>query len=547
LDKLNITGGAPRPAQGAILPFTEYEAEAGSTTGSPVGPDRTYGTLAAEASGRRAVRLDAVGKFVEWDSATAGNALTIRYSMPDAPEGGGVSGSISLYVNGQKQKALNISSKYAWLYGDWPFAGKPADGNSHRFFDETRFLVGDIPSGAKIRLQRDQGDADITVDLIDVELAPPPYPKPDTALLLTDFGAKPDDGADDSGALVDAIKAAQAQKKEIFVPPGTFDLQSRIDVSGVTIRGAGPWHTVFAGAVPSSGFNGVGDGITLADFAIFGDVQVRNDSDLDSGLDGNFGAGSLVQNLWIEHTKAGIWLIGPTSGAYIVGCRIHDTLADGLNLHKGVLATAVEHSHVRNTGDDGLAMYSEGVANSGNRFAFDTVRLPMLANAAAIYGGTDNSIVSLDIADTITASAGIVVGTRQFGGTVALGGTTLIAHNTLVRTGGHEPNWNTNFGGLWIFADPDNASYGDISSPIVIEDVQILDSTYQGILISANRSVTNLQLSSVKIDGASSYGLEIDVKGGGKLDGVVVSDAAMAPANISKDFQIERGSGNSGW
>ena len=86
--------------------------------------------------------------------------------------------------------------------------------------------------------------------------------------------------------------------------------------------------------------------------------------------------------------------------------RIRDTFADGVNLYAGTSFTAIEHTHVRNSGDDALAMYSKGVVNESNRFRFDTVRLPMLANGAAIYGGSNNSIQDLDIADTVLASAG---------------------------------------------------------------------------------------------------------------------------------------------
>ena len=60
---------------GARVPFTEYEAENATTTGTAIGPDRRFTTLAAEASGRRAVRLEP-GQFVEFVLAKPANALT---------------------------------------------------------------------------------------------------------------------------------------------------------------------------------------------------------------------------------------------------------------------------------------------------------------------------------------------------------------------------------------------------------------------------------------------------------------------------------------
>jgi hypothetical protein len=49
---------------GAPLDFVEYEAENGVTNGRIVGPDRTFTTLASEASGRRAVLLEGAGIFL---------------------------------------------------------------------------------------------------------------------------------------------------------------------------------------------------------------------------------------------------------------------------------------------------------------------------------------------------------------------------------------------------------------------------------------------------------------------------------------------------
>ena len=51
---------------GSPLEFVEYEAENGATNGRIVGPDRTFTTLASEASGRRAVLLEGQGDYVEF-------------------------------------------------------------------------------------------------------------------------------------------------------------------------------------------------------------------------------------------------------------------------------------------------------------------------------------------------------------------------------------------------------------------------------------------------------------------------------------------------
>lgn len=76
--------------RGADMPYETYEAEDGATGGgaTTVGPNRTVGDLAGEASGRRAVTLDNNGAYVEFTTRSATNTLVTRFSVPDAPGAG---------------------------------------------------------------------------------------------------------------------------------------------------------------------------------------------------------------------------------------------------------------------------------------------------------------------------------------------------------------------------------------------------------------------------------------------------------------------------
>ncbi|HYU85458.1 MAG TPA: discoidin domain-containing protein, partial [Kribbellaceae bacterium] len=78
--------------RGANMPYDMYEAEDGTIGGGAavVGPNRTVGDLAGEASGRRAVTLNNTGAFVELTTKAATNTLVTRFSIPDAPGGGGI-------------------------------------------------------------------------------------------------------------------------------------------------------------------------------------------------------------------------------------------------------------------------------------------------------------------------------------------------------------------------------------------------------------------------------------------------------------------------
>src|SRR5258708_18429801 len=264
LDRVEIANAAARAIRGATRGFTEYEAEDGATNATVLGPDRAYGTIPAEASGRRAVKLDAEGQYVEWTMREAANAFVVRYSMPDAPGGGGTEGTLSLYVNGAKKQTISLSSKYAWVYGGYPYNNDPSQGAPHRYFDDARVLVGDIAKDSIVRLKKDSGDDApyYVVDLIDAEQVGTPYARPADSLSIADYGAK-GQGADDTAAIASAIAAAKSQAKVLWIPAGEFRTTARFDVDHVTIRGAGPWYSVVRGTNGKGGVYGTGDGERL--------------------------------------------------------------------------------------------------------------------------------------------------------------------------------------------------------------------------------------------------------------------------------------------
>lgn len=102
------------PGRGATLPFKEHEAEYAATNGTLIGPNRLYGSLPSEASGRQAVTLDAVGEYVEFTLTAPANAMTFRYSLPDNAAGTGRDAAIDVRVNGTQLKSVPVTSKYGW-------------------------------------------------------------------------------------------------------------------------------------------------------------------------------------------------------------------------------------------------------------------------------------------------------------------------------------------------------------------------------------------------------------------------------------------------
>ncbi|NUR92747.1 MAG: glycosyl hydrolase, partial [Nonomuraea sp.] len=140
--------------RGANLPYDTYEAEDGVTGGGAqvAGPSRDIGTIAGEASGRRAVTLGQTGAYVEWTTKADTNTLVTRFSIPD-----GTNSTLNIYVDGSFLKAVDLTSKYAWLYG--PEASpnnSPGSGAPRHIYDEANVMLGTtVPKGSRIRLQKD--------------------------------------------------------------------------------------------------------------------------------------------------------------------------------------------------------------------------------------------------------------------------------------------------------------------------------------------------------------------------------------------------------
>ncbi len=104
-------------ARGASLPWVTYEAEAGKTSGSVLGPDYIGHTPAREASGRRCVRLGATGDFLEFSATADAEGMVVRYCVPDSSDGRGIDATLSLYINGKPARKLAMTSRYSYLYG----------------------------------------------------------------------------------------------------------------------------------------------------------------------------------------------------------------------------------------------------------------------------------------------------------------------------------------------------------------------------------------------------------------------------------------------
>ncbi|HEX4722769.1 MAG TPA: choice-of-anchor D domain-containing protein [Pseudonocardiaceae bacterium] len=535
------TGGS-----GATLPYVEVQAENSSTNGTVIGPSVTQGQLADEASFRKAVTLQGTGKFVTFTTPVATNSINFRYSIPDTGGGSVYTAPLSLYINGTKQSDITVTNAYSWYYGSYPFVNQPGS-NPHHFFDEAhRLFTQTFPAGTTFTLQVDSEDTagSYTIDFADFENVGPALPQPAGSVSVTSKGADASGSADATAAFNAAISSA-GSGGTVWIPPGTYNIPGHIMVNNVTVAGAGMWYSTVTGTAP--GFYGnsapsPSTNVHLQNFAIFGNVQERNDSAQVNGIGGALSS-STVSNIWIEHMKVGAWMDGPMNGLTFSGMRIRDTTADGINFHGGVTNSSVTNSEIRNTGDDGIATWADaGIgADANDTISNDTVEDQQLANGIAIYGGHDNTVSGNLVQDSgLTQGGGIHVGQR-FSSTPV--GTTTISNNTMIRDGSLDPNWQFGVGALWF-----DGSQGAITGPINVTNALIEQSPFEAIQW-VEGTVSGVNLNNVTIAGAGTFAMQEQTGGAATFTNVVATGVAQNPPSYNcegNSFAITDGGGNSG-
>jgi hypothetical protein len=502
---INVSAGTlpagnsnPSNQRGAKVPFTTYEAEAPKNkikgakvkmTGLPKANDSSP---ELEASERGYVQLTATGDYLEIPQVRAANAMVLRHCIPDAPNGGGISAPLSLYVNGEFRQSITLSSKHNWLYGEAGRNGQsndPSQGQAHVFWDESRFFIkGGLKAGDTLRLQKGVDDhaTYYRIDLVDLETAPPALAPPPagTFLSVADFGAKGNDMVDDTDAINQCIAAAKAQGKSVWIPEGTYYQSAKFVLDGVTLRGAGMWRTHLIGTVEGDkwtgnvGFQLNGEGPKVTDLSIDSAAHTRRSTGAKAfnGSPNNW----LIENVWITHTLTGPWLAG--SNGVMRGSRVRSTYADGINLNNGASHNLIENNHIRGCGDDGIALLSETEFKKppsvNNTVRFNTVSSIWWGHNGDLAGGSGHILEDNIFVDN--AKMGCF--------TINLPGAypmyplsdSVVRRNSFIRGGGNFASQKR--GAVWIY--PGSSS----TKNVLFQDNIILQPIFRGIHLTGTQS-----------------------------------------------------------
>ncbi|NUK02460.1 discoidin domain-containing protein [Streptomyces lunaelactis] len=527
--------------RGASMPYDMYEAEDGAAGGGAqvVGPNRTIGDVAGEASGRKAVTLNNTGNYVEFTTRASTSTLVTRFSIPDSPGGGGTESTLNVYVNGTFRKAVDLTSKYAWLYGAEASPGNsPGSGAPRHIYDEAHIMLGDsVPAGSRIKLQKDTANgSQYAIDFVSLEqVAPIANPDPATYTVPAGFTHQDVQNAldkvrmDTAGALVG-----------VYLPAGDYQTAGKFQVYGKAVKvvGAGPWYTRFN--APSTqdntdvGFRAeaTAKGSSFANFAYFGNYTSRIDGP-GKVFDFSNVTDIVIDNIWNEHMVCLYWGLN-TDRITIKNSRIRNMFADGINMTNGSTDNLVTNNEARATGDDSFALFSAidagGSDMKNNVYENLTSILTWRAAGIAVYGGFNNTFRNIHIADTLVYS-GITISSLDFGYPMNGFGTepTTVENVSIVRAGGHFWGAQT-FPGIWLF------SASKVFQGIRVNNVDIVDPTYSGIMFQTNYvggqpqfPVKDTILSDISISGARKSGDAYDAKSGFGLWANEMPEAGQGP------------------
>ncbi|MBT1702876.1 carbohydrate-binding protein [Chryseosolibacter indicus] len=512
--------GLPRGAY--QMPYKRYEASSTSIGGGAtlLGPTFDQKKVESEASDQICASLSVQNSFVRWNITQAARGLVLRFSMPDAPGGGGQTGSLALYVGNTFIQNISLTSKWAWQYfspnrgdGTKDPTNSPSSGWTQRMrFDEVRVkLPTQVAVGSEIRLQKTNADG-ITyiVDFIEMEPIPDPIGQPANSLSVTSYGANPNDQADDMQAFVNCLNDARTQGKNIYIPEGRFLLGSQggkwmfSNVNNLTVQGAGMWHTELYFSNPGPNSGGIetnGSNLHFKDFYM--NTENTNRTAGYKGFTGGYGTNSSIERVWVEHFEVGAWIANwqsstITDGLLITGSRFRNNYADGVNFSKGTSNSICEHSNFRNNGDDAMASWSsfDGPASVNNEFRYCTAEHTWRAAGIGFFGGGGHRGHHLLIKDN--TETGIRVNSDFPGPEFS---TTLwmeIYETTVISCGTNANLWFNRYGAVDIFTRLYNLQN------LRLRNVDILNSQKDAIMIynvASSYRITNLELINVTIDG----------------------------------------------
>jgi hypothetical protein len=458
------------------MPYVRYEAEngmSGSGAVSRTAFDFNPETTASEASNQHYIGLPVNGSYVQWAVSNAADGVALRFTLPDNATGAGVTGSLHIYVNGTYSTNVNLGSYWAWTYFVSSNPQNTPGARPRMRFDEIHFrLPSSLRPGDVLKIVKANGDAyEYGIDFVEIESIPAALTQPSGYVNVTTYGANGSDSFSDTTAFNNAWAAAKSAGTGLYIPPGKYILSSQWslgDSSGISIQGAGIWHTELFFSTKAVGAGGifVGENTSRLNISHLYMNSALNERHIVAGqvsnykaFNGCFGSNSSIRNVWLNHFEAGVWMgdytspIQVTTGFEFVSNRVRNTYADGINFAQGSSSNTVRQCSFRDTGDDSMAVWTSNSSGAPeghhNRFYNNTVEFTYRAGSVGIFGGYGHEIHHNILKDGIESSG--IRFTEDFSGYNFTNNTGIyIYENSLIARGTSLDLWNMPRGAIEI-------------------------------------------------------------------------------------------------
>lgn len=533
------------------MPYTRYEGEKGISNTIEKHQSHFFNIeeKASEASNQQFVTLSEVGASIEWIALSDGDGITLRFSMKDSEVGGGVNGTLALYIEDEFIKNIGLTSYWAWQY--YPYS----DGNNNPIntpsdrprmrFDELHFRLNEpILEGQTIKIVKETSDdIEYGIDFLELEDTGDLVEKPEGYFDITSYGAVANDGQDDINAFYSALYQAKLAGTGVYIPEGTFNLSDKIELTydNIGFIGAGLWRTELFFTEEGQFKGGLMCNASNIEIGHFYMNTVNDQRFIDGeyvnhkGISGTFGTNSNIHDVWITHFETGAW-IGDysstpkiTTNLTFTRNRIRNNYADGINLTQGTSSTIVSHCDFRSNSDDGIAIWPNNFNGAketiNNEIHNNTVEFNIRASGIAIFGGQGHSVHHNIVKDGF-AGSGLRI-TTDFDGFHFENNTEMnIYENTFLRCGTSSDLWNNHRGAIEI-----NASKFEIKN-INFDNIDIIDAQRHAIQIGGSKNI-KINFSNIAIDGTGKDNKVKSIYTSEMGGAAIVSSASLGTATFT--------------
>lgn len=559
---------------GALVPFVTYEAEAATKSAGVTTTALTSANLVStgtsdvpmvEASGRAYASLTASGQSLTFNVVKAANTIVVRHRVPYVSPyntKAGPGASLHLYVNSEASprtiaQVVLTATGEALTGNNYLALSSYHNQTNKAYWEETRAWIGgaSLNPGDTVKLKVDAGDAGIPydIDCIDLELVGAALAQPANTLSVLTYGALGNGVNDDKAAIQSCINAAQTMGKNVWIPPGMFNISGQLTLpGGVKVFGAGMWYSEIYGTVVSStcpGFALNNTGSEVHDLYIDSAVSTSraNSGGKFSGATPNFW---VIENVWMTHSSLFCWMDSANNGL-VKGCRVRFTYADGIHLDTRCATNTIVNCHVRGAGDDGIAVLSDTKYTNGpshdNIVIYNTVIANWFGGNLDLAGGFNNLIAYNYFADSGMSGSLIINMPAAFPMYNTTGAR--IEGNTIVRGGGNTGGQKR--GAIWLLAGTGSPTNSPIITGVTFNGNYLTNSLWRGVHYG---NVTGPQTTSVSYSNTTISGtmdpagvgflIGIGAKGAGAFNNNTVSVPGNAYTNYSTATFTGSGSGN---